>query len=46
MVKYVVKRNPRNKRYIVFKAPKKGRWKIVKSFKTKSEADKWVRRKK
>jgi hypothetical protein len=47
MVKYVVKLNSRNKRFMVFAVPeKKGLWRIVRACKTKSEADKWVKGKK
>jgi len=43
VAKYEIKHNPRNKRYIVFEVPKKGLWKIKKSFKTRKEADDWVK---
>jgi len=43
MVKYKIKYNKRNKRYVVFEVPPKGLWKIRKSCKTKKEATKWVR---
>jgi len=45
VVKYKIKYNKRNKRYIVFEVPDKGLWKIMKggSFKTKKEASDWVK---
>ena len=44
MTKYVIKYNPRNKRYVVFEVPEtKGLWKIKKSFKTRKEAEDWIR---
>lgn len=43
MTKYEIRYNKRNKRYVVFEVPDKGRWKIKKSFKTRKEAEDWVR---
>lgn len=48
VVKYEIKYNKRNKRHVVFKVPDKGLWKIMKggSFKTKKEAQAWVKKQK
>jgi len=40
-MKYVVKKN--RTRYVVFKVPDEGRWRICKNVKTKAEADKYVK---
>ena len=42
VVKYDIRYNKHNKRYIVFEVPEKGRWKIKKSFPTEKEAKDWV----
>jgi hypothetical protein len=42
-MKYVVKKQKKRGRYIVFKVPDEGRWRICKNFKTSTEADKYVK---
>lgn len=43
----VIKYNKRNKRYVVFEKPEtKGLWKILASFKTKKEAEDYVKERK
>ena len=44
VVKYDIRYNKRNKRYVVFEVPeKKGLWKIKTSFKKEKEAEDWVK---
>ena len=45
LVKYEIRHNKRNKRFIVFEVPTKGRWTIKESFKTKKDAQDWVKEK-
>ena len=43
-MKYEIKYNKRNKRYMIFEVPtKKGLWKIKKSFEKEKEAKDWVK---
>lgn len=45
MKKYEIRYNKRNKRHVVFEVPKtKGLWKIKTSFRTKKEANAWVKK--
>lgn len=47
MADYKIKYNKKNRRYVVFEVPKKkGLWKIKKVFKTKKEAEDWIKARK
>lgn len=43
VVKYEMRYNERNKRYVIFEVPEKGRWKIKTSFEKRKDARDWIK---